>query len=120
METTVTDAEKKLLQTMKRVAPGFYTESDDGPWYVVTPDHDRIAEDFVNRNDAMRSLCWLAGEDLPSGWAVTPHGSGEQSFDIEIPRRPSATIWVKEARRCFPDRIAEIADPAYQPAAIRP
>lgn len=107
------ETETNLLGIMKRIAPGFYTERDGGPWYVVTPDHSRLAEDFESRNDARRLVCWLGGEDMPKGWRVEPHGTGDLSFDVEIPGRSRATIWAREARKLFPVRWAEIEDAAH-------
>lgn len=113
----MTEAEAKLIETMKRIAPGFYTERDGGAWYVVTPDYGRLAEDFERQNDARKLICWLAGEAMPKGWRVEPHG--DQSFDIEIPGCAPATIWTREAAKHFPARWAEIED-AARPAVVSP
>lgn len=99
------DISKFLKARMQHLAPGFYTESDDSPWYIVTPSHcDRIGEDFQSRDDARRLVCWLAGDPLPAGWKIEKHGDGRLSYDVEIPDRPRATIWVRPTRKLFPKR----------------
>ncbi len=104
------DISKFLSARMRHEAPGFYTEQDDSPWYVVTPDHcDRIGEDFRNRDDARRLVCWLAGDPLPEGWRLECHGSGDLSYDVIIPGQPRACIWARTARKLFPARAAELA-----------
>lgn len=115
----MTEAESMLIETMKRVSPGFYTERDGGAWYVVTPDGSRLAEDFENRNDARKLICWLGGEDMPKRWRIEPHGDGDLSFDIEIPGRSRATIWVRETRKLFPIRWAEV-EAAARPTVASP
>lgn len=97
----------RILEEFKRMAPGFYTERDDGPWYVVTPDGDRIAEGFENQTDARRLVIWLAGGELPRGWKVDME-SNDLAGDVRIPQRATATIWVRECRQHFPKRFDEV------------
>lgn len=98
--------ETTLLERVKAIAPGFYTERDAGPWYVIAPGGQRIAEDFHNRDDARRLICFLAGDPLPAGWDLVKSGTGDLAADIVIPNRPRATLWLKATRTLFPDRIS--------------
>lgn len=95
-----------LVETMKRVAPGYYTERDGADWYIVVPEHDdRIAEDFVKRESAQRFMIWLAGNDpLPKDWTIT--GIGGIAADLNIPDQYGrATIWTRTIKRRFPGRL---------------
>lgn len=94
----------ELLLRIAVVAPGCYTERDGGDWYVLAPDHDRMAEDFVDRDDARRFLCWLGGDPLPAGWRVEPHNGGRHYYEIIIPNRSQvATIWTCATKAAFPN-----------------
>jgi hypothetical protein len=108
----MTESSEKLLADFKRLSGGCYTERDGGPYYVVAPGEFRIAEGFDKRDDARALVCWLAGEDLPKGWVVTD--MNDLSIDVEIPKRATATIWTKDCRKVFPQRIEEM-DAALAP-----
>ena len=91
------------VERMKQLAPGYYTERDGGLWYVLTPDHDRIAEDFRDRDHARQFVCWLACDPLPEGWIVEPHAGGRISYDLTLPNQYSpATIWTRPVCERFP------------------
>lgn len=94
---------KELAQRIRDKAPGFYTENDDSPWYIVTPDHcDRIAADFPTREDAQRFLLWIAGDyQQPNKWMITPNGDGSRSFDIEWGDY-RAVLWARPCDQHFP------------------
>lgn len=96
-----------LVERVKQIAPGFYTERDGGYWYIVTPDHgDRIGEDFRNRDDARRFLLWCAGESLPEGWSI---GEVKRiAADVECGQGFPATAWVRAIAKHFPARAAEL------------
>ena len=99
-----------LTERMKRMAPGYYTERDGGRWYIVTPDHgDRVGEEFKDRDDARRFVCWLAGDPLPEGWTLRACGDGRIAYDLTIPGQYSpATVWARTCRNLFPARAAVI------------
>ena len=97
-----------LVARIKEIAPGCYTERDGGNWYALTPDHDRLGEDFERRDDGRRLILWLAGDDLPKGWAFKPCGDGRLSYDVDCGQGFRATLWIRAARRAFPARAAEI------------
>lgn len=103
-------SEAELIEGVKAKAPGHYTERDGGYWYCVTPDHGgRTGEDFKNRSDARRFLCWLGGDPLPEGWTFERCGDGRITYTLRIPDQyVEATIWMREIRRLFPARAAEI------------
>ena len=98
----------ELLARVKEIAPGCYTERDGGLWYALGSDHDRVGEDFERRDDARRLILWLAGDDLPEGWRVTPRGNGGLSYDVDCGQGFRAVLWIRSARRAFPARGAEI------------
>ena len=102
------DISKFLQARMQHVAPGFYTERDGGRWYIVTPDHDdRVGEEFVDRDNARRFVCWLAGDPLPKGWTLQRCGDGRIAYDMTIPGQYSpATVWARSCRKLFPLRAA--------------
>lgn len=93
----------ELLERVKAIAPGFYTEMDDGDWYIVTPDHgNRIGEDFRHRDDARRLLAHIAGDLLPKGWTMYVSPSGQHA-DLDCGQGYAATVWVAVARAYFPN-----------------
>ncbi len=106
--------EKTLIETINRIAPGHYVERDGGYWYCIVPGHgSRSGEDFRRKVDALRFICWLAGEAMPEGWKITPAGNlGRVHYDIAIPNEPTATLWIRTVRALFPARAAEIEAPA--------
>lgn len=81
------------------IGRGMYTERDGGDWYVVTCVGDRLAEGFVLRDDARRFVFWFATGDKPRGWRIVKVGRGDEFRDIIIPRKPSATLWMRAAWR---------------------
>jgi hypothetical protein len=85
-----------LIERVKALGGGCYTEQDGGNWYIVTKDHDdRIGEEFERRDDARRFICVLAGDPMPKGWSLERHGSGQQSFDLNVGKDYVATVWTK-------------------------
>jgi hypothetical protein len=103
-----------LLERMKTVAPGHYTERDGGLWYIVVPSHDeRLGEDFADRDHARQFVCWLAGDQLPHGWKISPSGTGRIAYDLKIPDQYGpATIWARPCRRYFPARATDLPETA--------
>ena len=98
----MTRFDPELLERVKEIAPGFYTERDGGDWYVVTPDHcDRVAEGFGQRDDARRCLAWLAGDAMPNGWKV--ERVTELFADLDCGQGYLATIWTRTVRREWPE-----------------
>jgi hypothetical protein len=102
------DISNFLSARMQHLAPGVYTERDGGRWYIVTPDHgDRLGEEFKDRDDARRFVCWLAGDPLPQGWTFTRNGDGRICYDLQIPGQYApATVWARPCRAMFPARAA--------------
>ncbi|RUW81539.1 MAG: hypothetical protein E5V52_02060 [Mesorhizobium sp.] len=96
----------ELIQAIKSLAPGYYTERDGGDWYSVTAYHDRVAEDFARRDDARRCILWLAGEPMPDGWRITR--GGDLSCDLDCGQGYRATIWTRSVAKAFPDRAADL------------
>lgn len=95
----------ELLERVKTLAPGFYTERDGGDWYCVTPTHDeRVGEDFVSRDEARQLLCSLAGDPFPSHWYVTPGGS-RIALDLYGPKGTRATLWLRPIAKLFPGAL---------------
>lgn len=106
------DRSKFLQARMAVVAPGYYTEQDGGRWYVVTPDHsDRVGEEFADRDNARRFMCWLAGDPMPEGWTLRRCGDGRLAYDLNIPGQSGpATVWARTCRKLFANRAALIPE----------
>lgn len=98
----------KLLARVQQLAPGFYTERDSGDWYCVTPHGGRVGEDFENRDDARRFLCWLAGDPLPKGWTIIR--ANDLFAELDCRREQLATVWVRPAEQLFPGRLSAIVE----------
>lgn len=92
----------ELLARVKEIAPGFYTERDGGDWYVLTPNHARVAEGFARRDDARRCLAWLAGDAMPAKWKILKYD--DLSADLDCGQGYAATIWTREIDRTWPDQ----------------
>lgn len=91
---------------MIRLAPGFYTERDGGLWYVLTPSHDRLGEDFHEREDARRFVCFLAGEPAPEGWALARRT--KSYCELTGVTRGPAILWLAEIEKSFPGSLSRL------------
>lgn len=101
-------ARKILSERVKLIAPGFYIENDDGPWYCIAPgDLGRIADSFTRPTDALRLILCLAGDPLPEGWKIKARTS-KLSADIDCGQGFDACLWRRDASKLFPARIAEL------------
>lgn len=95
-----------ILDDLRNVAPGFYTERDGGDWYCLTPDHERIAEGFAKRDDARRAILYLAGADMPAGWKITE--KTRLSCGLNCGQGCDATIWTRNVLSVFPKRATDL------------
>ncbi|AKR54342.1 hypothetical protein XM25_00685 [Devosia sp. H5989] len=102
----MTTPAEDLIARIKEIAPGYYTENDGGDWYALTPNHDRLAEDFHNREDARRCILWMAGDPMPEGWSIL--SANDLAADLDCGQGYRATIWVRSAKRAFPARAADL------------
>ncbi len=104
------DRSKFLATRMAHLAPGFYTERDGGNWYVLTPDgephHERLAEDFADRDDARRLVCFLAGDPAPEGWAMKRRT--KSYAELTRAGETVALVWLDGIERRFPEMLSRL------------
>jgi hypothetical protein len=96
-----------LRERVKHIAPGCITERDGGDWYAVAPDGSRLAEGFRDRDDARRVILWLAGDPMPDEWSILK--ADDLSCEVDCSQGHPATIWTREAIKCFPRRANALA-----------
>lgn len=93
----------ELMPRVVMIAPGFYPEQDGGDWYLVAPNHSRIAEGFPNKKRALQGLLWLAGDPKPKGWEIIKTNSLYTAF--EFGDGYEGTIWNREAEAALPGAL---------------